>query len=264
MMKDVLARAALLVALVLAVVACDEKTDAGGPPTPVDVPAADAGPAVADAGANPAADSAVDPGVLDAAAPPEADARVEPPPEGCTENTFAPVTEYGNMENTGRRYTATDGNEYPFTAMVVELRSGEDGPSEAGTYDVRIESSLKDCSVCVYALTGCNPETGQCEKVFVPDAGTIEVRRLGRAGRHMVAALHHVAFVEVELDRSDLSVTRVEGGSHWCADEQPIDVELKPPPANIGEEVANFSLQNCETGEFVDLDTLAGHTMSTS
>ncbi|MEZ4470127.1 MAG: hypothetical protein R3F60_04835 [bacterium] len=167
---------------------------------------------------------------------------------------FVPVNERVTYEAAGLHYQGIDGDRNPMRAVLVDLRD-PDGSVGPGSYDLA-GTNLADCEICVAGLTGCNPATGQCTKVFVPRAGTIEIEAIGSVNEQFTARLRGVDFVEVTVERGTNRSTPVPGGQTWCNAEQDIDVVVSPRPARIGEVVQDFALQNCETGEFVNVHAL--------
>lgn len=249
----------VLLAVVLGLVACNE--DGGGDTQVITPPDGTVGgidgrvvdPPVEDPDAAPLEPDAALP--EPDAAPPEPDAAPEPELPVCEGEAFAPVNERATLEAVGLHYQGLDGEANPMNAMLIDIRDTE-GLIGPGTYDLA-GTNLADCEVCVAGLKGCNPATGQCQKVFYPKSGVVEITALGGVGERFTATLHGVDLEEVTVTRGTNESVPVPGGATWCNPTQVIDVEILPRPVQVGETVADFSLQNCETGEFVSVHELA-------
>ena len=194
---------------------------------------------------------APDAAVPDAAVP---DAVVVPPPPVCEGEAFVAVNERATLEAFGLHYQGLDGEANPMNAILLDIRDTE-GAIGPGTYDLA-GTNLADCTVCVAGLTGCNPATGQCRKVFYPKAGVVEITALEGVGGRFTATLQGIELEEVTVARGTNESTPVPGGETWCNPTQLIDQEILPRPVQVGEAISDFALQNCESGEFVNLHDL--------
>lgn len=172
----------------------------------------------------------------------------------CEGSAFVAVNERATFEATGLHYQGLDGEANPMNAVLIDLRD-PDQTLTPGVYDLA-GTNLADCEICVAGLHGCNPATGRCQKVFYPRAGAIEITALGDVGEHFTATLHGVEFEEVTVAQGSNRSTPVAGGEVWCDTDHTVDTEILPRPALLGEAVTDFGLQNCGTGEFVNLHEL--------
>jgi hypothetical protein len=204
---------------------------------------------VADAGAAETPDAAPPP---PDAAPPEPDAHPVPT---CSGEAFTALNERMSYDDEfGLRYQGLSGETNPLDAILLDIKD----PARRlmpGFYDLA-GTNLDDCEICLAGLKGCDPATGRCGKVFYPRAGVVEITSYGDVGEQFTATLHGIEFEEVEVDPNTAHSTPVADGEIWCNQGQTIDVEVLPTPVEVGETVRNFSLQNCDTEEFVDIYSL--------
>ena len=168
---------------------------------------------------------------------------------------FVAVAERASIEATGPHYQGVDSETAPMRAMLIDIFDSE-GEIEPGTFFDLAGTNLSDCQVCVTALTGCDPATGRCAKVFYPTSGLVEITAIGEVGESFIATLHGLEFEEVTINPTSNRSTPVAGGETFCNPEMAIDTEVRPQPARLRETVRDFSLQNCETGEFVSMHEL--------
>ncbi len=186
------------------------------------------------------------------AAPPEPDAYPVP---SCTGEAFTALNERMSYDDEfGLRYQGLSGETNPLDAILLDIKD----PARRlmpGFYDLA-GTNLDDCEICLAGLKGCDPATGRCGKVFYPRAGVVEITSYGDVGEQFTATLHGIEFEEVEVDPNTAHSTPVAEGEIWCNQGQTIDVEVLPTPVEVGETVRNFSLQNCDTEEFVDIYSL--------
>jgi len=188
----------------------------------------------------------------DAAPPPPATEPPPPPPALCEGDPFAAVDERVTLSATGLTYQGLDGNANPLNALIIEIRS-PNGEVTPGVYDLA-GTNFRTCEVCVLGLRGCNPMTGACNQRFYPRAGEVEITELGAdSGERFTATLRGIDMVEVDIDPNSLRSFPVDNGDTWCNPEQAIDLEIATQPARLRETVREFSLQNCETEEFVSM-----------
>lgn len=190
----------------------------------------------------------------------------------CTNEGFEPVVENLALDATSPEmpilvYQAINSEELPYDAVVIENYQGEpyNGPTEPGTYDLE-GSNYEDCGLCLRAYRDCGE--GGCDRQFLADHGQVEITAIGGAGEKLVAIFHDVVFTEVTINSSTYHSTPVPGGETWCLDGYSIDQEIVLDEASpecvpegsgglIGDNVANFSLQNCD-GEWVNLHDMCG------
>ena len=115
-----------------------------------------------------------------------------------------------------------------------------------------------------------------CEKTLYADEGTVEITKLDW---EFAARYENVVYREATISEGDSRSTPVDGGMTWCADGYSFDQQLQEgssggsgapneeqicagSTACVGEQIANFQLTSCETGERVGIrDYLAGAEM---
>jgi thiol-disulfide isomerase/thioredoxin len=93
--------------------------------------------------------------------------------------------------------------------------------------------------------------------------GEVEIIATGIDGAPFEAAFHGVQLKHVNVTQDNfgnLNVEMIEDDITWCLDEFEVNTVLREPPAEIGQQFRDFQLQNCETGEFVNVHEEAqGH-----
>lgn len=174
----------------------------------------------------------------------------------CEGEPYVPLNERVTIEANGLHYQGLEGDAAPLRGILIDIRDTE-GRLAPGRYDLA-GTNLADCEVCVAGVTGCDPATGRCQKVFYPRAGVIDITSLGTTvGERFTATIHGLDMEQVRVEPDTNRSTPVPNGDTWCNAEQTIDQEIQPRPVMLGETVGDFSLQNCETGDMVSLYELA-------
>jgi len=91
----------------------------------------------------------------------------------------------------------------------------------------------------------------------------VEITNIGTIGGTFAATFHNVIFREVTIDTSTWVSTVVPGGEVWCIDNfsfnQPIEddtVVCAQPGMCIGDDVIDFQITSCETGNPVSAYSL--------
>jgi hypothetical protein len=125
-----------------------------------------------------------------------------------------------------------------FESGVNILQINMTGAARAGTYSLE-GNTPEDCDVCAYIALGCG-QNG-CREVFFANKGTAIVTEMGEGGDQLTGRLVEADFM-VRNEDGSLS----EPDRQICLQEHAFDVTL---PALVGDEVPDFQLQNCETGE---------------
>lgn len=171
---------------------------------------------------------------------------VEPEPEvptysgTCTTNDVATAFELGGIRDDAYYFYGSETPETPF--MVWNVTAATD--VEPGTYDLA-DQTPGSCDVCVYFIDGCDSSTQSCANRVDATEGYVILDEVG-PGR-LVGSLHNVQFGSA--------------ATALCADGFEFDVVIAPEePATIGDEVMDFSLTNCGTGEPMSIHEIAGRT----
>ena len=182
----------------------------------------------------------------------------------CSRNGFRTARRMATTEAFGIQYAALNTAGTPYDVMLVQIYRDFDGPTSPGTYSLD-GINYADCGLCLLAFSGCNGQ--QCEKTWYAEAGSVDITAIGTGvGQQFAATLHDVVFDEVTINDTTWVSTPVPGGQTWCVGEYAYDEEIqdgsgadcdRPDIVCVGETVADFSLQNCETEDFVSWYALA-------
>ncbi len=169
-------------------------------------------------------------------------AEPEPEPEfsgTCTGNIIDPAFELGGRRDGATYYYASEEPSSGFMVWYVEVADGV----EPGTYDLADQPPGR-CDICVYALDNCDASTQSCSEQIDATEGSIELTAVSTA--RLAGTLHNVKF----------------GSSDGlCADDHSFDVAVAPDePATIGDQMLDFQLLNCGTGEMMSMQELASNT----
>jgi thiol-disulfide isomerase/thioredoxin len=178
------------------------------------------------------------------------------PSEGsgtCQGTTFTADSDVAFIEAYGAYYQAIDPSD-PATAMIIEVHDDRGGPVTPGVYDLEGQN-LDTCQICVLACTVAN---NRCTSIYMAQEGVVEVTARGvEFGEPLQMAMHRVRYAQVNIDQDTRLATPVPNGDAWCADGYEIDTDLKVRPAEVGQPVHDFQLQNCLSEEFVSLKDLS-------
>ena len=116
------------------------------------------------------------------------------------------------------------------------------------------------------AKRGCGND-GNCAQTFYADIGQVRIDAIGETDFKLKATLINVIFREATINQTTFRSIPVEGGDLWCAFETDLEVVRVPTQpvcvdegtgVELGENIANFGMQQCSTGNYVDLHTLCG------
>jgi hypothetical protein len=193
-------------------------------------------------------------------------------PVGEMTSGFAPQIERAELTFVGStqvmRYHARTAEGFPHDALLIESFIGDPyyGPSGPGTFSLQ-DANVVTGGLRLVAYKDCG-EQG-CEKMFLPDSGSIEVKSFGGFGDNFAASLAGMRFREVVIDSEAGAITFVEGGLSWCLDGHAFTLEVQVPEVNrtcvgvgtgrmMGDNIANFSMLNCGTGLMVESHSLCG------
>ncbi len=185
---------------------------------------------------------------------------------------FAPQVERAELTYVGStqvmRYQAQTSEGFPHDALLIESFIGDPyyGPSGPGSYSLQ-DANVVTGGLRLVAYRGCG-EQG-CDKMFLPDTGAIEVTSFGGFGQQFAAQLDGMRFREVVIDSEAGAITFVENGLTWCLDGHAFALEVKEPEVNhtcvgvgtgrmMGDNIANFTLLNCGTGQLVETHSMCG------
>jgi hypothetical protein len=118
---------------------------------------------------------------------------------------------------------------------VVQINMA--GAARAGTYSLE-GNTPEDCAVCAYVALNCG--NNGCEEVYFATSGTAVVTEMGEGGGRLTGQLIEAGFERLVDGALEAPSRQI------CFQEHSFDVPL---PALLGDTVADFQLQNCETGE---------------
>lgn len=182
---------------------------------------------------------------------------------------------FGSVEEAAKLKTGTDGfymhyqnltaTQPPLDALVLEIdnQGTYNGPTGPGTYDVQF-TSFKTGGLWLYILYGYTQQG--YTKILVPIQGTMKITQLNEAGGQFGAVLQGVVMAEADLNQTTLEVTVLKNGMTWCLDnvilhaQMAVTKEVCVPEGSgafIGDNIADFSLQNCN-GDWVSLHDSCG------
>jgi hypothetical protein len=103
----------------------------------------------------------------------------------------------------------------PLSLVAVQSNMGMGGPVTPGTYAISSFVSPLTCSVCIFAMEGCDMTSGACAHMYAADSATLDITALeGRDGGLISGMLYDAHMVEVEQETGDL----VPGGRTLCLD----------------------------------------------
>ena len=91
-----------------------------------------------------------------------------------------------------------------------------DGAPAVGVLPVT-DADYSTCASCVTFYRGCDADLANCEKIFLAQAGSIDLTSIGAEGETFAGTLEGAAFIEITLD-AELVSTPVAGGEAFCWD----------------------------------------------
>lgn len=186
-------------------------------------------------------------------------------PPGCTYQGVEITRQSVSEQPTYFSYSAVSGTQAPFDVVYLQSYQGApyNGPTTPGTYDLS-GTNYQDCGLCLLAKRGCGSD-GNCDQTFYADIGQVRIDAIGEVDFKLKATLINVIFREVTINATTFRSYPVAGGDLWCAYETDLEVMRVPTqPAcveegtgvELGENIANFGLQQCSTGDYVNLHRL--------
>ncbi len=171
----------------------------------------------------------------------------------CSGTTFAPDDGVAFLEDYGTYVQALDPND-PATALIVEIHDDRGEPVTVGGHDLA-GNTLRDCRVCVLACTVVN---NRCSSIYFADEGVVNITARGSDVNEPLAFdLHRVRFKQVTIDQQAGQANLVPNGDSWCGDGYQFESPLRARPAEVGDTVRDFSLQNCATEAFDSIHDIA-------
>jgi hypothetical protein len=183
----------------------------------------------------------------------------------CDRNGFTAVTELATY-NTGYEnlvYQAANSTDLPYDRVSLSSLSGWGGPTTPGSYTLEgtVNDNYETCGLCPRAFSYST--TGEPDKQFYADTGTVEITQIGTIGGTFAATFHNLIFREVTIDTSTWVSTVVPGGEVWCIDGFSFNESIEDdttvcaqPGTCIGDDVADFQITSCETGNPVSAYSL--------
>jgi hypothetical protein len=193
-----------------------------------------------------------------------------PAPDECSEfeldGSRLQVTEEGGYQLVGIRSLA-DGISYDL--LFVELHTERGLAWAPGVHDLAaVGADYDTCKVCVIGIQGINPQSGSDNGYMMADSGTVEIVEVGETSgaNFMIRLGADVEMRNVTLQPSGGRTTAqtVIGGNKWCTqnDELTGQTPRAEAPANINEQIDDFSLLNCGSEEMESFAELSATTDS--
>ncbi|MDY0003224.1 MAG: hypothetical protein RBU30_18130, partial [Polyangia bacterium] len=181
----------------------------------------------------------------------------------CDHTGFTFTSELASTKSYGLAYQAYSSEAEPVDLLMVQIYTEWNGPTTPGTYSLD-NINYADCGLCLLVYAGCT--TTECEKTFYADAGSVLISSIGGLGSTFAATFQNVVFKEVTIDSGTWVSTPVPGGDTWCMNGYGFSQTVQDENAAtcgqagvncVGETIPDFALQNCETGDFVDVYDMA-------
>lgn len=155
------------------------------------------------------------------------------------------------------RYEATQGGiEPPYDKIIMEMVDGK-APTTAGDYE--LEDLTASGAITITGQRYCNDV--ECFNKYEPVSGMLKIVEAPEPGKRFVASIEGARFKQTEPVPAD---------KFWCVDR--LDIQADVPDAKdtqgtcvatgtgrgIGDNIADFNLINCATGEEVSLHGRCG------
>lgn len=203
-----------------------------------------------------------DSGVHNDSSTPQPDATTGP----CDVNGFNAAAELSTYSGGLLKYEAYTSESFPMDRLTVQIYQGGtyNGPTTPGSYTLENgpDSNYQTCGLC--PLIFQYSTAGDADRTFYADTGTVEITTIGTVGGTFAATFHNLIFREVTIDWSSYLSTPVPGGQEWCLNgytfNEPIEDESSAcayPGTCLGDNVADFQVTSCETGNPVSAYSLA-------
>lgn len=191
-------------------------------------------------------------------------------PQGCDnhcfDTTWSRTKVKQGQDGFVLTFSARNSESFPtnYLRLVADNRNQMGGPSAPGEYDLAYDN-VKQGGLWAVVLRN-QTDTG-FERLLVPVEGTVELVQFGKDQQEFTAIIHDGIFTEATLNDETGAVTHVPGGENWCMDDVELvsDVSITYPNCvaegtgvALGDNIANFPLRNCATGEMFQLHTWCG------
>ena len=227
------------------------------------------GPADADADAvtevDLAADADADPDVVpDGVEEADVEEEAETTPLTCEDhNGVETGSEMAGSGPTLIEYRAYMGADAPFEVLRVQIMGDNVGTVTPGVYELA-GPDFETCEGCVSVLA--RGAVGPCAQFFYPVAGTIEITAVGDEGERFAGHLRDIQMAEFEILPDGIATEPLPGGQDWCIADYEFDrvatsthdaICNRPTVPCLGENLLDFSLESCATGEMVSMSSLA-------
>ncbi len=181
----------------------------------------------------------------------------------CDRNGFTAATELSTYTSGFLRYEAYSADGFPTDRVSVQVYDSFGGPSTPGSYTLEgsADDNYETCGLCplIYVYSSA----GEPDKIFYADTGTVEISSIGTIGGTFAATFHNLIFREVTIDSGSFRSTPVPGGEEWCVNGFSFNETIEDdtavcaqPGTCIGDNVSDFNLVSCETGNTVSTATL--------
>jgi len=198
---------------------------------------------------------------------PRDDPAPSPPPMGrCDQSGFDAAVTGATVERFGLQYTAEGGNPAGSERLWVQIYTDFNGPTQPGRYTVENEN-FADCGLCLLIFSGCDGQS--CDKTYYADNATVNITAMDGPGGRFTATIESAVFQEVTIEQDTFRSVPVTGGETWCVGDYDFDEEIgqgMAPPAPggdannpdicaqqgvncVGDDIPEFELLNCESGE---------------
>ncbi len=227
------------------------------------------GPPAAGGGGGGGAGGAMAPGGGGAMDPGGEGGQMMMPPDvqACEADEFPIASEWATIGEGGyTQYVRLSSDGAVSDILLVEFRVDRGFVMAPGTYDLAEVGGAGDtCQVCVIVLENRNLAQRRHERVYMGYEGQVEVVAPGGANEQLAVNLSAVNLSEVTISQGPNGQAAIDvtpNGRRWCLDGLEFDTVVKPPPAMIGEEVHEFSVQNCATEEMVSVTERAARTQA--
>lgn len=140
----------------------------------------------------------------------------------CSRNGLMPVMQSVSW-TTGGNYLIYSGfNAEPAAGQMYDFLSFEIYPDFGGAVEPQSYTfpgqNYSECGTCLLVFADCTQGMG-CAKVFLVDAGSVELTAVGTGmGDPFAATFSNLVFSEVTVDPDTFASTKVVGGETYCID----------------------------------------------
>lgn len=145
----------------------------------------------------------------------------------CTRTGFTPVAETFNSKGGRGVYVGKDAERNQIT-LEFYYSGSLDGASGPGIYELD-DGNYATCTNCVIARMNC-AESGRCQKTYVADVGTLNIKEWGQNGGNFTASLHGIVARQASISAGTYQTTFHENGETWCLDNVQLSAPVKALP----------------------------------